>query len=301
VSPASRDLDLERRLRARAQQFDLRALLALLRARGFRRHEIFFRGTGQGTAAGLIEAIHFPPENRHVIITVNLGLLGDNSLLPSYFLEAIEKHPDRDVRQSFYHFINFFDHRLLRAFFEALYVEDGQAIFRDWAQARRSFLHMVAVDSPGTLHWLAQMYFPELRVHTSRALVTTESASHTFRVGESRLDGSGILGHRYQAEGAGLELDLIAEEETTARGEGWAPVVKRRLEASLLPRLAPFRLHLVVRLRVLAHTSWARLGSPPGPRDKFHGFLGYDRLETREPSGHTIVIFRGRTGTHDQE
>lgn len=292
----------ETRLIARARRFDLRPLLAVLKAHGFEPHQIIFRGSTHGTSATLVEDLWFERGTpRRVYIQLNLGLLGDNSLLPGYFLETIEAHPDPRVRRSFYDFINFFDHRLLQGLLGGMYIEDNDRIFRDWGQIRRSFLRMLGVESPGTLQWLAQLYFPELRAHASRIPVATESASHSFRVGESRLDGSTILGRRYRTESAGLLLDLIADEETNSRDEGWAPIVKERLEATLLPLLAPFRLRLVVRLRVLAHASWSRLEAASGPRGQARGFLGYDRLQTPAESGHTIVIFRGQVGEDRQE
>ncbi len=291
------DQEFEKKLIDRARHFDLRPLLALLKARGFESHQILFRSALHSTSSTLIDALWFEREApRRVYIQLNLGLLGDSSLLPAYFFETIEAHPNPAIRRSFYSFINFFDHHLLQGFLRRIYIEDNDLIFRDWNETRRSFMRLLSADSPATLQWLAQLYFPELRVHAARIGVATESASHSFRVGESRLDGSTILGRRYRSEATGMLIELIADEETDARGKGWALVVKERLDAFLLPLLAPFRMHLVVRLRVLAHASWARLEAPSGPRGQSRGFLGYDRLQTTAESGHTISIFRGRTG-----
>jgi hypothetical protein len=76
------------------------------------------------------------------------------------------------------------------------------------------------------------------------------------------------------------------------RGNGWAGIVRTRLAQKLLPILAPFRLPVAFRLRVLQHASWATVEAS----DRSRGYLGYDRLRGDKEAGHTIVIFRGITG-----
>src|SRR4249919_2610040 len=88
-----RDDALRARIEAEASRFDLRALLRLLAAHGYERHDLRFRSHPEDVSSGaLIQAVSFEPApSRVVSIVLNLGLLGSNGLLPSYFAQLIER------------------------------------------------------------------------------------------------------------------------------------------------------------------------------------------------------------------
>lgn len=292
MSPAERAA-FEERLAREVHRFDLKPLLDLLAARGYDRGAILFESTHEGasSSSAIVRAIRFPRKPaRGVVITLNLGLLGDNTLLPSYFFRVIEASPDPD---RFFDFIRFFDHRLIDNLLRAIYPEDDPRLYSDWAGVQRSFFKMLGPASVSTMQWIGQRHFPELGVRVSRRALASETTSHAFRTGESRLDGTGILGKVYQSDATGFLLELTAEEETDARGRGWPSIVRERLNERVLPLLAPFRVPLVVRLRVLFHASWARLDAPAAVE---HGYLGYERLRGDAESGHATIVYRGVTG-----
>jgi hypothetical protein len=280
----------EARLVREARRFDLKPLMDLLIAKGYLREEILFEGSHEGESSAIVESIRFRTNPRGVVVALNLGLLGDNTLLPSYFLQVVDGMPDPE---RFYDFIRFFDHRLLENMRRALFPEDDNGVYRDFRQMLQSFFKMLGPGSASTLHWLGQLYFPELSVRAARWLFTDSSDAHAFRTGESLLDGTGILGRKYVSDAAGLVLDLFAEEETDARGRAWPNIVRLRLNESVLPLLAPFRIPLVVRLTVLFHASWVRVDVP---FSRQRGYLGYERIKGDAESGHTTVIYRGVTG-----
>lgn len=274
----------EEEIERRARQFDLRPLLKLLEQRGYGRQEIIFESSMGGSSASVVDAVRFVHTPvRTVYITLNIGLLGDGSLLPSYFFEVIERtrRPDR-----FYDFIRYFDHWLLSTLVASLFPEDHHLLFDDFAEARRSFVHMLGMGSVSTLWWLGQLLFPELRVRVERLTFSAVTSAHAARPGRSALDGTGILGRTHAADVNGFLLDLVAEEETDARGRGWAGIVRERLAGQLLPLLSPFRVPVEVRLTVLTHASWATLEAG----ENTAGYLGYDRIRGDAESGHTIVI-----------
>jgi hypothetical protein len=288
--PNSDLTELELALVRDAQRFDLRPLVELLMQHGYSYEEILFESSNEGRSAGLVKAVTFRKHPiRSVVITVELGLLGDNSLLPSYFFHVAERSSDA---ARFYDFLRFFDHTLIENLFRALHPELS-GVYRSWSGVLKTFFRMARPASPGTLHWLAQLYFPELSVSVRRRPIEQVSAVHACHTGRSRLDGSGILGRLYVAEVHGLELDLIAEEGTDLSGREWSDIVLARLGDDLLPLLAPFRIPLVVRLVVLAHDSWAQVDQPHAPAQ---GFLGYDRLRRGGAVKHTTVMFDGVTG-----
>lgn len=298
---------IEARIEAEAARFDLRPLLELLAEIGYGREAILFESTESGRSPSLVQAVRFvksPPVT--AIISVHIGLLGDNTLLPSYFFYLIERSPDPS---RFFDFLRFFDHRLIENFFAAIHPEVGEDdrsplessgsgkswLFGHYRGILRSFLRMSAPNSPGTLHWLAQLYFPEFRVRVSRQPFADETDRHACLTGVSRLDGSAILGATYVTEMPGFLVDLITDDEVDLSGREQADVVQSRLEERLLPLLASFRLPLTIRLVVLWHSSAAYVDDPSAA-DK--SFLGYNRLHgarNRPEVKHTTVMYRGRT------
>ena len=283
-------MTFEERVVREARRFDLKPLLDVLQAHGYGREEILFESTDEGSSGSVVHAVRFATRPlRLVTITLNLGLLGDSSLLPSYFLMLIERSRDPE---RFYDFLRFFDHRLLENLTRALYVEDS-GVYKDWRGFQRSFLRMLSLGSTSTLGWLAQTYFPELRTHTSRHAFATETPNHAARAGISRLDGTSVMGRVYESDAAGFKIDLFAEEEVNSRGRAWPSIVLERLDERLLPILAPQRIPLVVRLTVMTHASWTRVDFSFADE---HGYLGYERLRGDPEAGHTIVMYKGITG-----
>ena len=281
----------EARIVREARSFEVKPLIDLLVARGYPREEILFEGTHEGSSTGFVESIRFEKQPvRLVVLTLNLGLLGDNTLLPSYFFQVIDKTPEPE---RFYDFIRFFDHRLIQNLLRALYPEEDGALYRDWTEVLRSFFRMLGPGSIATLHWIAQRYFPDLGVEVARCAFADTSVAHAAVTGESSLDGSGILGRFYQSDTAGFGIDLFADEETNARGRAWPNIVKLRLNEQVLPLLAPFRVPLRVRLTVRHHASWARVDIPFA---RTRGYLGYERIEGDPDAGHTTVIYHGVAG-----
>jgi hypothetical protein len=281
---------IEARITREAQSFDLRPLVELLMAQGYAYEDILFESSNEGRSASVVKAVTFRHKPmRTVLITVELGLLGDNSLLPSYFLHVAERMPDP---APLFDFLRFFDHCLITNLFNALHPERGRT-YASWRGTLKSFLRMARPESPGTMHWVAQLYFPELRVSVARTPFENATDQHACLTGISRLDGAGILGRIYVAESNGLRVDLVAEDEVDLSGRAWSDIVLLRLREQLLPLLAPFRIPLVVRLIVLAHASWAHVDDPNAEEK---GYLGYDRLRSNSEKRHTTIMFRGITG-----
>ena len=287
------DRAFEERVRQNARRFELKPLIDLLVAHGYHRDQLMFESNREGGATSLVHSIEFRERGAGVLITVNLGLLGDNSLLPSYFIREIEGSRDP---QRFYDFIRFFDHRLIENHIRASWPEDDPAVYGDYPLLCNAVLKLVGLDSVSSLHWLMQLLFPELRVRVKRGAFTDSTSSHACRTGISRLDGSSVIGRMYETEAQGFLVDLITDEEAYDHRRTWAAVVRARLGDRCLPVLAPFRLPLRVVLTVLSHASWARLESAQAETT---GYLGYDRISAKTDSRHSVVIFNGVPGETD--
>src|SRR5689334_16328152 len=94
-APAPRDDEaaarsLEAAISARARDFELPALLDLLRRRFPKRPVRFRSRPSLSHRATLIDAVTFAPD--HVLVTLNLGLFSATTPLPSYFHELLQ-HP----------------------------------------------------------------------------------------------------------------------------------------------------------------------------------------------------------------
>jgi len=276
---------IEQRIVARAREFDLGPLVRLLEAQKYPRESILFESNPEfGSSSSLVEAVTFHREpSRRVVVTLNMGLLGSNALLPSYFLEVAEQSLEPE---NFFDFIRFFDHRLLEGFLRALYPELDTTLIQDWEKTKGYYFRMLGVGSVATLQWLFQLYFPELRVSVTRGSLSQVNDDHALYTG-SRLDGTAVLGGRYEADASGFQVELLTEEETDPRGDTWPSVVRRRLADTVLPLLKPSSIQLVVALTVVEHARWAQLDPS--------GYLGFDRLRATSNSGFRMVLFKGDT------
>lgn len=277
---------LQEQISRRAREFDLGPLLRLLAAEGYPPEAVTFESNAElVSSARLIESITFPPgPDTRVVITLNLGLLGQNGLLPSYFLAVAEQARDPEI---FFDFIRFFDHRLIEGFFAAVQPEDNAHLWRNWEHIKSFYFRMLGLGSTSTLQWLFGLYLPELRVRVSRHGFSTATSSHAAYVGNARLDGTAILGKTYGANNDGFRVDVFADDERSPRGIAWPHVLQERLDDRILPLLRHARLPIVVTLTVLERPGSARLVR--------EGFLGIERMGLHGEERHTMVVFEGRT------
>jgi hypothetical protein len=289
-----RDAAFEERVRREVRKFALKPLIDLLVAHGYRREQLLFESNREGSATSLVHAIEFGSGGADVLITVNLGLLGDNGLLPSYFIREVEHSRDA---QRFYDFIRFFDHRLIENFVRASWPEDDPDVYGDYTLLCRAVLKLVGLDSVSSLHWFVQHLFPELGVRVTRGAFPSSTQSHACRTGISKLDGSSVIGRVYETEAQGFLIELVTDEEAYDHKRTWAAVVRARLNERCLPVLEPFRLPVRVVLTVLSHASWARLESANAETT---GYLGYDRVMAKTESRHSVVIWSGVPGEADE-
>jgi hypothetical protein len=279
----------ETRIRKRIRDFDLGALMRALAHRGYGVADVMFESNVEETSPeSIVEAIRFVrAPRRSAIVTLNLGLLGSQGLLPSYFQRVIQEGDDPE---RFYDFIRFFDDRLLHNFVRALYPETDRAVYADWTATRKHYLKILGVGSTMSLHRVLRDVFPELAVRVRRVRIRTRMDAFAVRTGFSQLDGSAVLGGRYDVEPAGLSIDLVTEDGLTEGGQRWPSVVLERLHARIFPLLAPYHIAVAVRLTTLAHGNWVRVETQP---EDASSELGFDRMRSPEEVRHTVVLFEG--------
>lgn len=264
---------------------DLPALLAALERLGYADEEIRFRGNPEPSPPrGTIHGVRFaPPPERGVEVTLEIGLFGNHGLLPGYFRQIADSLPEPERMERF---IEFFENGLLRDYALSLVPERHPR----WARLRDAHFAMSGLASVSSLTWLFQRIFPELGVRVHRSGVRVRTDAHALIVGQSHLDGSGVLGSTHDAGRAGFRVELFTTDELTSSGAVWWKIARDRVRARVLPLLGGLELLLQVRLVVEDHASWARV-APDGQ-------LGYDRI-SGERGSYEIWVYRdGSEGLH---
>jgi|MDSW01.1.fsa_nt_gb hypothetical protein len=276
------------RLVSKASDFDLLALLRALSVLGYEPDDVFFENSmGEPTSRSLVHSLRFEQSPIvRAVVGVNMGLMGPNGPLPSYFQRFAEELLDRE---SFDLMIQFFDHLSLKNLFASLYPDYYSRYYDDWEAVRQSYMGICGLASIDRIHWLFSQYIPELPVHVRRATFRKTSDHHVARTGITRLDGTGIVGRGYQADAHGFQVRLHAELEKDSRGRSWAKIVSQRFIEHLQPLLKVYNVEISLSLWIENHESWARLNE--------QGFLGYERIQEDFGAGHEVVLHDGRLNT----
>lgn len=279
---------LEQRIRERIRAFDIPALLELLSRMGYGAADIEYRSHRTQVHQGhLVHDIQFlPPPRKRVIVTVNVGLLSVQSLLPSFLLQALEQQQNDRLEL----FLGYFDHLLLHARFSGLHPERDSTLMPGWGETAPHRLRLLRPTCPSTLHWLFAHVFPEAEISVRREVRRQQVASTQLRLGTTSLgDSTSMGGFAYVPTGA-IEVRIHCNEPWTGTGTPWAKEAPRRLYERLLPFLSEQSLSLTVLLLLRDHESFARVEDD--------SFLGYDPLVFGEDDAQRIVLFSGDTARY---
>ncbi|NMO18640.1 hypothetical protein HPC49_12450 [Pyxidicoccus fallax] len=297
-------LNLEQHIRERIRHFDMPALLSLLAQEGYGEHEIEYRShrslVHQGHLVHDIQFLHVP--HRHVVLTVNLGLLGAQSPLPAFLLQEMERlDPMETARME--RFLGYFDHELLRARFGGLYPEQNAALLPGWEDAAQNRLSLLNLSSPSTLHWLFAQAFPEAGVVVRREVSVQPVATRGPHLSATSLGDSTALGGFASVLTGGLEVTLFFDEGQCGTGISWATAAPQRLSHRVLPLLVHAAVPLTVcmvlrdpcapaRLQRDSYLGYAPLMGAGNPHQAF--ILFRDKPSHQTPSG--LAAWRQRLG-----
>jgi hypothetical protein len=281
VDEAARLEQLRRRLVRKARKFDAPSLLAALAQVGYGEDAIVFKsrhGTSRG--ASLIHAVELleKPERR-AVVTVNIGLLGSESPLPSYVQKVVERAPDRLVP-----FFEYFDHTLIKSRFKSLQPERDPAIVSDWETARQSVSRLVRLDTPASAHWLFRRVYPELEVAVRRAPGKRKVATTPLRVGKSAVGSAETIGGLAEVMSGGLAVLLVAPDANAANGRPWQDEAATRMSERLLPLMPESDMALTVTLLIRERPNQLQLQSG--------NFLGLQALQGGNEAAR-VLIFDG--------
>ena len=237
---------LKAEISRRAAEFDPASLLLLLTYLGYRSEEILFQSSiREVSQPALVHRVEFRADPvKQAIVTLNIGLFGPQSPLPSYFKRLVD---DANLdEQSFTDFVRFFDHKLLEGWVRSIYPEHDRAVFRDFEKTKESYLRLLGIGSVSTVHWLVELAYPELEVMVEKGTIMRSVRLEGARLGFCDLGGGAVLGGWLRAPVPGFLITLYSDDEHTESGRPWAEEVMRRLERLIFPTLAEAAVELKV-------------------------------------------------------
>lgn len=245
----------QRAMVARASDFSLPALMALLSAMGYGEETVEFRSNLTTLhQPSLIASIEFA-ESQQVVVTLNIGLLASQSPLPNYVFQYMEAQ----TRTALLDFFGFCAHHLLRQ------VAKGQrwhSANQEQRESARQVLCLLGRKSTSTLHWVVSQAFPELTVHVAPGQKQVAVRSPTIRLGMTTFGDGSSFGGCSSVRLPRISVTLLAQESRCRTGEHWHSEATRRLASWVLPRLLDQELYLSVVLILCDAESWLELGRP---------------------------------------
>lgn len=265
----------------RARDFEVSALLDVLGELGYRDRDVILRSHyGLLRPSSLVKSVTFEREPRRcAVVTINLGLLGSESPLPSYIHKLLEDSLDRLVP-----FFEYFDHALLRGRLRALWPERDRELGNDWDKTRRSMSKLVRMDSPAMADWLARRVFPELEVAVRRTTSKRTIPIAQTVIGKSSLGAGAALGGVTEVLCGGLAITLVTVDPLASGGRPWQEEAARRVREQLLPQVIDSEMALTVTLVIRDRPSRLQLSAS--------SFLGLQPLQSGSAST-KVLIFDG--------
>lgn len=276
---------LETRISQNSWRFDPINLLLVLIHIGYDMDDIVFCSHfSTSSQTRLIVSVEFQDSPKKVRVTLNLGLLGAQSLLPNYLFKQVDDNTIEE--QGFAKFFGFFDDRLLRRFLLAIYPEYDQSIVPNWDARKKASLQTLKLDSVANLHWLAQLIFPELQVRVEKQTLQRHIDLGAPILGKTQLGYQAVLGKIKKMPVLGKRITLISDEDNFKNNQPWPDEVEQRMQKLLLPTLQGIDLDLEIWLMIRSQSTSLSL--------KANSYLGYENIEGDAAQIRQIRIFSGR-------
>lgn len=275
---------LEMQIVQNSWRFEPYSLLILLTYLGYEMKEILFRShLSAYSQSSLVESIEFCDSPKKAIITLNMGLLGGQSVLPSYLFKQVDNESISE--ELFAEFFGYFDDRLLRRFLLAIYPELDQSLIQNWEEKKRAALYTLKLDSIATLHWLLQLVFPELQVRVEKATLKRNVILNSPILGKFHLGHQTVFGKKKELPLPGKRITLITEEGNFTNGKPWADEINQRLQTLVFPILRSVGVCLEIWLLIRSQGTALSL--------KHNSYLGYENIHSDNLQFRRIRIFSG--------
>ena len=278
-------IPIESKIQACKDKFDFISLLRLLNHIGYTTSRIRFKSYNSLVSQkGLIRKIQFKKTTeKTVVITLNLGLLGPQSPLPSYFQKMIDA--GRMDVNAFFQFINFFDHPLIEDFLQYAIPERNKKLFPDWEKMKLNYIKMLDLKSVGTVYWFLSLYFPELELRVDKIAKKREITTTPFILGNAILGDTSTFGDKTIILAEGIKVTFFADEELNNQNVPWPQEIRRRLKEEVFPIFSSAGMDIKVMLVIKFQNTWARLQPD--------SYLGYDKIQGGRNQLRVIKVYTG--------
>jgi len=271
---------IKARLRREAWRFDIHALVALLGHYGVELKDVVIKGHfGFESQPRYIRSLDFDA-NDTPVITLYFGLLGADSILPTYFFRMAESGIFNELH--FHQLVGFLDRYLLKTWLKGLTMQP----IANRLQQEIWLRSMQNLASLANLAWLFELVLPEFQVRIERIERTMSHQARPARVGVSKIGHEMILGDRFSIPGYCHRVTLIADEEFYKPGQPWHEVVPKRCDAYINPLLQGLDIYIEIWLVVRSTQSWVTL-------TERGNYLGYERLKGMENQYKKVLIHSG--------
>ena len=258
-----------RKIKTRIRSFDLFALVKLLQSLGYRSKEIYFESHISHTSArSLCEKITFSDKIPRVRIALNMGLLSENTPLPSFFIKYLES--EEIDGEKFIRFLSFFNHHLIQEFLKMTVPEKNETLFPNWMETHHHYLSLLGFESISTLWLIFKGCFSELVVSIKKNARMMRLHSSSLILGRDGHGGSSYIGERLEQTLSSFKITFTTEEEVSELGTPWPIEINRRLLDWIFPIVEKTDLHLSIILVIKHKYGHLHLS-------KSH-YLGFDRI-----------------------
>ncbi len=260
---------LLQKIEGRIRDFDLKSLVVALESVGIKRSEIYFESNPQNTSAkSLCESISFSKRFPKVRVVLNMGLLGANSPLPSYFQKLMDE--EEIDAERFMRFLGFFNHLLIKQHLNLMLPEKNRDFFDDWEETHFHYLSLLGFESISTLWLLIKISFPELVVNIKKNARMLRLNSSSLVLGRDSLGPNSYIGERLEQTLSSFRIVFTTEDETSELGTPWPIEITNRLRKWLFPVLSKTDVHLSILLVIKHKTGHIHLTQ--------NHHLGFDRI-----------------------
>lgn len=260
---------IRKKIQKNIKNFEIIALLKLLRSQGIPRHEIYFEcNTSLSSYNSLCHQIIFNETSPKVTLVLNIGLLNAASLLPSYFQKLIDS-ADTNAG-AFLRFLNFFNHHLIKSLVIMSVPEINDDLFPNWRQTKLHYLSLLGLESISTLSFLFKICFPDLVVEINKNPRVMKLHSSSLILGKDHLGYNTFIGNRFQETLSSFKVVFTTDSEMSELGIPWPIEINRRLAELIFPVLKKTDVHLSIILRIKTKSNYLMLGS--------NSYLGFERI-----------------------
>ncbi len=240
----------QQQIKDNIKQFEILALLRLLKHLNYTR--IWFRSNDSFISQErLIHSIQF--SHQRVIITLNIGLLGPQSALPTYIMRMRETLIDKD--DEFKVFIGYFDHILILNIIKNSFPEFDQdywgqfgkdtdcATYPTSATYAKMWLQLLNLKTKRSCHVVFAAIFPECKIVCESNKPLQCISLNKTRLGNITMGSPYQLGDMNFSSESGLVVFIDNSQYQLPLN-----VLKERLHRLVLPLYAPLMLLLDVRI-----------------------------------------------------